>query len=85
MRLVMTLLARDEADVVDAQVAFHLHAGVDFVVATTTHRATGRRRSSSGTSARAPGLIREPADDMRQDTWVTGWRGSRRPTTAPTG
>ena len=34
MRLVMTLLARDEADVVDAQIAFHLHAGVDFVVAT---------------------------------------------------
>jgi glycosyltransferase involved in cell wall biosynthesis len=29
----MTLLARNEADIVDAQVAFHLNAGVDFVVA----------------------------------------------------
>ena len=30
----MTLLVRDEADVVEAQLAFHLHAGVDFVIAT---------------------------------------------------
>ena len=43
MRLVMTLLARDEADIVDAQIAFHLHAGVDFVVATDN-------RSSDGTT-----------------------------------
>ena len=34
MKLVMTLLVRDEADIVDAQIAYHLHAGVDFVVAT---------------------------------------------------
>lgn len=68
----MTLLARDEADVVDAQIAFHLHAGVDFVVATDN-------RSEDGTTeileryARAGylHLIREEGDDMRQDEWVT--------------
>ena len=49
MRIVMTLLARDEADIVDAQIAFHLHAGVDFVSPPTIGRRTGRRRSSRGT------------------------------------
>jgi hypothetical protein len=71
-RLVMTLLVRDEADVVDAQVAFHLHAGVDFVVATDN-------RSSDATTAileryeRAGvlHLLRESRDDMRQEEWVT--------------
>jgi glycosyl transferase family 2 len=29
----MTLLARNEADIVDAHIAFHLNAGVDFVIA----------------------------------------------------
>jgi len=72
MKLVMTLLARDEADVVDAQIAFHLHAGVDFVVATDN-------RSDDGTTeileryerAGYLHLLREPGDDMRQDEWVT--------------
>jgi hypothetical protein len=72
MRLVMTLLARDEADVIDAQIAFHLHAGVDFVVATDN-------RSEDGTTEileryQREGylhLLRESGDDMRQDEWVT--------------
>jgi hypothetical protein len=34
VRLVATLVVRDEADIVDAQIAYHLAAGVDFVVAT---------------------------------------------------
>jgi len=68
----MTLLARNEVDVVDAQIAFHLHAGVDYVVATDN-------RSEDGTAEileryRRAGvlhLIREDEDDMRQDQWVT--------------
>ena len=72
MRLVMTLLARDEADVVDSQIAFHLHAGVDFVVATDN-------RSQDDTAEileryRRAGvlrLLREEGEDMRQDEWVT--------------
>lgn len=34
MKLVMTLLVRDEADIVQANIRHHLDAGVDFIVAT---------------------------------------------------
>jgi len=34
MKLVQTLLVRDEADIVDVQIRYHLEAGVDFVIAT---------------------------------------------------
>jgi len=72
MKLVMTLLARDEADIVDAWLSFHLNAGADFVVATDN-------RSTDGTTdvleryAREGyvHLIPEPGEDLRQDEWVT--------------
>jgi hypothetical protein len=72
MKLVLTLRARDEADVVDAQVAFHLNAGVDFVVATD-------HRSEDGTTELLEGyaregylyLIREQGDEMREGEWAT--------------
>ena len=68
----MTLLARDEADIVAPWLDFHLNAGADFVVATDN-------RSKDGTTevleryAREGHvhLIREPGDDLRQDEWVT--------------
>jgi hypothetical protein len=68
----MTLLVRDEADVVDAQIAHHLSVGVDHVIATDNRsrdgttdilerwEATGRLR-----------LIHEAGDDLRQSEWVT--------------
>jgi len=72
MKLVMTLLARDEVDVVDAQIAFHLHAGVDLVIAMDNGSRDGtteilERWEQAGRLR----LIREPAGDMRQDEWVT--------------
>jgi hypothetical protein len=72
VKLVMTLLARDEADIVDAQVAFHLHAGVDFVIATDNSSQDGtteilERYERAGRLH----LIREDSDDMRQGEWVT--------------
>ena len=41
MRVVVTVLARDEADVIDEQVAFHLNAGADFVIATDNNSRDG--------------------------------------------
>jgi hypothetical protein len=72
MKLVMTLLARDEADVVDENIAFHLHAGVDFVIVTDNGSTDGtneilERYERAGRLR----LLREPGDDMRQDEWVT--------------
>ncbi len=68
----MTLLVRDEADVVDAQIAFHLVAGVDFVIATDNLSSDGttailERYSADGVLH----LIRESGDDLRQSEWVT--------------
>jgi len=72
MKLVMTLLARDEADIVEEWLAFHLNAGADFVVA-TDNRSTDRTTEVLERYARAGHvhLIREPGVDLRQDEWVT--------------
>ncbi len=68
----MTLLVRDEADIVDAQIAYHLAAGVDFVVATDNRSQDGtteilERYEREG----ALRLLREEGDDLRQSEWVT--------------
>jgi len=72
MKLVMTLLVRDEADIVDAQIAFHLDAGIDFVVA-TDNRSQDATTDILERYAREGHLhlIREPGDDLRQSEWVT--------------
>jgi glycosyl transferase family 2 len=66
------LLVRDEADVVDAHISFHLNAGVDIVIVTD-------HRSDDGTteilrSLERGGRVRllvEPAQRIRQSDWVT--------------
>ncbi len=72
MKLALTLLARNEADVIDANVAYHLGAGVDFVVATDNGSSDGttevlERYERLGVLH----LIREPSRDFRQGEWVT--------------
>ena len=72
MKIVMTLLVRDEADILDAHLAFHLNIGVDYVIATD-------HRSVDGTteileSYERDGyvrLIREDGERIRQSEWMT--------------
>jgi len=72
MKLALTLLAKNEADVIQANIAYHLGAGVDFVVATDNGSTDGtleilERYEREGVLS----LIREPSTDFRQGEWVT--------------
>jgi Glycosyl transferase family 2 len=70
--IVMTLLARDERDIVEQHLDFHLAAGVDLVIVTD-------HASSNGTQDVLAGyerdgrvrVIREPDGPFRQREWVT--------------
>jgi hypothetical protein len=70
--IVMTLVIRDEVDLVDAHVAYHLNAGVDFVIA-TDHRSVDGTTEVLESYARdgVLRLIREQGDLIRQDVWQT--------------
>jgi hypothetical protein len=72
MKLVMTLLARDEADIVDAQLKFHLNAGVDFVIAMDNLSEDGTTDilESYARSGHLH-LIREDSRYLRQADWIT--------------
>jgi glycosyltransferase involved in cell wall biosynthesis len=71
MKIVMTLLARNEEDILDAHLAFHLNAGVDFVLAIDN--------GSSDTTAEIlesyarDGYVELTRDDSKLDQaeWVT--------------
>ncbi|MCG2784164.1 MAG: glycosyltransferase family 2 protein [Anaerolineae bacterium] len=72
LRIVMTLLIRDEADIIRDNIEFHLNHGVDFIVAMDNHSVDGttdilREYEKAGKLQ----YIYEPSDDYLQDVWVT--------------
>jgi hypothetical protein len=72
MKVVLTLLVRDEADVLEDFLAFHLAAGVDLVIA-TDHRSEDGTTEILERYAREGRvhLIREEAERIRQSDWMT--------------
>jgi hypothetical protein len=72
VRLAATLLVRDEADIVEAHLAYHLSAGVDVVVA-TDHRSTDGTTEILESYARdgRVHIIRRDDERIRQSEWVT--------------
>jgi hypothetical protein len=71
-KLVMTLLVRDNADIVAANLDFHLAMGVDHVVVTDNASEDETRDIVRAYVRRGVAtLIDQPADDYDQSTWVT--------------
>ena len=71
MKLVQTLVVRDEVDIVDAQIAYHLNAGVDFVIA-SDHESLDGTTEILESYERAGQLLRIPVDGpVREADWRT--------------
>jgi len=72
VKLVATLLVRDEVDVVAATVEHHLSQGVDLVVATDLSSVDGTAEVLEGyAAAGVVDLIHEPDVSFNQGAWVT--------------
>jgi hypothetical protein len=72
MKLVMTLLVRDEADIVSANIEFHLDRGVDFIIATDNLSVDGTTDILRAYERRGVlHYIRQTDDDYAQHRWVT--------------
>lgn len=71
MKIVQTLVVRDEADIVDAQIAYHLSIGVDLVVA-TDHMSVDGTTDILEAFARDGHLVRIPVEgDVHESRWRT--------------
>lgn len=72
MRLIMTLLVRDEADIIRQNIEYHLGQGVDQIVAVDNGSKDGTRDILEDfAKAGAVHVIDEPGRDYSQHVWVT--------------
>jgi glycosyltransferase involved in cell wall biosynthesis len=72
MHLILTLLCRNEADIISSTIDFHLSRGVDLVIATDNGSTDGTREILNNylSSGRVI-LIDEPGNNHDQAVWVT--------------
>jgi hypothetical protein len=72
MKIVMTLLVRDESDVIGLNLDYHLSGGIDEIIVTDNNSVDGTRelleRYAKGGRVR---IIDEPDDTYAQAKWVT--------------
>jgi hypothetical protein len=72
MKLVMTLLVRDEEDILGANIKFHISQGVDFFIVTDNLSVDGTREIAESYVRRGiAAYLFEPDDDYSQHRWVT--------------
>ncbi|HEX3318815.1 MAG TPA: glycosyltransferase family 2 protein [Solirubrobacteraceae bacterium] len=73
MRVVMTLLVRDEADVVDCNLAYHLGRGVDAIIVTDHRSQDGTRERLAAWANADPRVLvlHEDREACDQSTYVT--------------
>jgi hypothetical protein len=72
MKLIMTLLVRDEEDILGENIEFHIAQGVDFFVVTDNLSADGTREIvESYVRQGIAAYLFEPRDDYSQHRWVT--------------
>jgi hypothetical protein len=72
VKVVLTLLARDERDVVEQHLAFHLAAGVDLVIVTDHASSDGTEEVLARYEREGRvRVLREPEGPFRQREWVT--------------
>ena len=72
MKVVLTMVVRDEEDILDAQLTFHLNAGVDFILVTDHRSVDGTRDILEGHVRDGHmRVIREDGENTRQGEWMT--------------
>jgi hypothetical protein len=72
MKLMMVLVVRDEDDILEANLDYHLSQGVDFVIAMDHDSEDGTRGILEGYAREGHlHLIRESSEEFMQDRWLT--------------
>ena len=72
MKLLLTLLVRDEIDIIRSNLDYHLNKGIDFIIATDNGSVDGTREVLKEYEKTGHlKYIYEPHYDYSQDIWVT--------------